>query len=209
MHLLLLEDDPLLAATMIDALNDAGFDITHVSDGEAVLDATFEQTFDLYLFDVNVPKMGGFELLKALRDAGDATPAFFITALNDTASLTQGFSVGADDYIKKPFDMEELCIRIRAKVAKKQTHITYGALTFDPQTRALYLDHKPIDLGHISLLIFELLLMHVGQTVDKSAFFDLMQEPSETALRVHMTKLKQRLNISITNIRGIGYRLEK
>ena len=81
LKILFLEDDVVLAATVVDFLEDEGFDVKHISNGEEALDATFDEKFDLYIFDVNVPMMNGFELLKSLREADDNTPTFFITAL--------------------------------------------------------------------------------------------------------------------------------
>ncbi len=108
--ILLVEDDTTLAETLMDLLAYEDFHVTWVSDGQKALDATFVERFDLMLFDVNVPFVNGFELLKLLRESGDDTPAIFITALTDIASLSQGFEVGADDYLKKPFDFVELLI---------------------------------------------------------------------------------------------------
>ncbi len=208
-RILFLEDDPVLADTVIDLLEDEGFGVEHVKEGEAALDRSYENDYDLYLFDVNVPGVNGFELLKALRDADDGTPAFFITALVDIASIGSGFASGADDYIKKPFDPDELIIRIRAKLAQSVQAIAYKGFSYDPGSRQLTHEGSPVDLGEIQKEIFHLLMTHLGQTVDKSHFFDVMEQPSDQALRVHITKLKQRTGLDISNVRGVGYRLEK
>lgn len=207
--ILLLEDDTILAATVIDFLEDEGFDVTHVSNGEQAIEETFHTHYDLYLLDVNVPMLNGFELLKALRTADDKTPTFFMTALVDLDSLSEGFSVGADDYIKKPFDPDELVIRIKAKLNNLTKEIVHGDLSYDPHSFVLHKGGKIIDLGEIQKKIFHLLMTHIGQTVDKTHFFDVMDQPTETALRVHMTKLKKNLGIEIHNVRGVGYRVEK
>ena len=98
--ILLLEDDEILSDSLIELLESEGFDVVHAKDGEDALQKTFEERFDLFLFDVNVPCIDGFELLKSLRDSDDKTPTIFLTALSDIASLAKGFDVGADDYIK-------------------------------------------------------------------------------------------------------------
>lgn len=128
--LLLLEDDHVLAESLIELLQSENFDIVHVLNSQKALDETFLQKFDLLLLDVNVPLFNGFELLKSLRDSGDKTPAIFLTALTDIASLSKGFDVGADDYIKKPLDFDELLIRINA-ILKKQYHTYSNELTLD------------------------------------------------------------------------------
>ena len=207
--ILLLEDDNILADTVVDFLEDEGFSVTHVSNGEEAIESTFETKFDLYLFDVNVPELNGFELLASLREADDATPTFFITALTDLDSLSRGFSVGADDYIKKPFDPDELIIRVKAKLALANREIIYKDLTYNPKERTLKDKGRLIDLGDIQKKVFHLLITHVGQTVDKCHFFDVMEQPTDQALRVHITKLKKNTGIDISNVRGVGYRLEK
>jgi len=207
--ILLLEDDKILADTVIDFLEEEGFAVTHVSNGELAIEASYESHYDLYIFDVNVPELNGFNLLSALRAADDQTPTFFITALTDIDSLKQGFSVGADDYIKKPFDPDELIIRIQAKLSTLNRAIIYKNITYDPQKQLLQLNQKVFDLGEIQKKVFHLLITHLGQTVDKSQFFEVMDQPSDQALRVHITKLKKSMDIDVTNVRGVGYRLEK
>lgn len=207
--ILFLEDDKILSDTVTDFLVDEGFEVTHVSNGEQAIDKSFDNNYDLYLFDVNVPLMNGFELLKALRDADDTTPTFFMTALVDLDSLSEGFSVGADDYIKKPFDPDELVIRIKAKLNSITKDIIHGDLSYNPQGKVLHRGNEIIDLGEIQKKIFHLLMTHIGQTVDKTHFFDVMDQPTDQALRVHMTKLKKNIGIEIHNVRGVGYRIEK
>ena len=111
--LLLLEDDHMLAESLIELLESENFDIVHVLNSQKALDETFLQKFDLLLLDVNVPLFNGFELLKSLRDSGDKTPAIFLTALTDIASLSKGFDVGADDYINKPIKEVEFYARFK------------------------------------------------------------------------------------------------
>lgn len=209
MKILFLEDDKILADTVIDFLEDEAFEVVHAKNGEEALDLSYDEPFDLYLFDVNVPLLNGFELLKSLREAEDKTPTFFITALTDIDSMGEGFSVGADDYIKKPFDPDELLIRIRAKLKSATQTITIGNLEYNPQTKDLVKDSKKVDLSEIQMGLFHLFATHRGQTVDKQQCLDLLDHPSDQALRVHITKLKKTLNIELTNVRGIGYRLEK
>ncbi len=207
--ILFLEDDVVLAETIIDFLEDEGFEVTHVSNGELALDASYDNEYDLYLFDVNVPMLNGFELLKSLREADDKTPTFFITALVGLDSLKEGFSVGADDYIKKPFDPDELVVRIKAKLAHLSEDIVLGDLSYEPQSMLLHRGELLIDMGEVQKQIFHLLITHLGQTVDKMHFYDVMEQPTDQALRVNMTKLKKNIGIDIVNVRGVGYRVEK
>ncbi|KIM09201.1 MAG: hypothetical protein KU28_00735 [Sulfurovum sp. PC08-66] len=206
MKILLVEDDTLLGETLEDILRADGYTLVWVTSFEGALDATFEERFDLYLLDVNLLDGNGFELLKALRQANDTTPAFFITALSDMASLQEAFAVGADDYIKKPFAIEELRIRIHAKLQARAKVLRHGTVTWEHN--ALYKEGKPIDIPAMQRQIFLLLLENQGHVVDMQHLLDLLESPTEQALRVHINKIKTTLDAHITNIRGVGYRLE-
>ncbi|MGD9969493.1 MAG: response regulator transcription factor [Sulfuricurvum sp.] len=209
MKILLLEDDPVLGETLEEMLSDAGYETLWVTDGAGAAETSFEQRFDLYVFDVNVPEINGFDLLESLRDADDPTPAIFISALTDLSSITKGFQSGADDYLKKPFYPEELLLRIQAKFAHKNLPIAYQDLTFDPKTREIRREGKLITLGELQLPFFELLLTHIGQTIPKERFLDAMEHPSDSGVRVAINKLKHATGLEIQNVRGIGYRIEK
>lgn len=207
-RILLLEDDAVLSLTLEDLLMSEGYEVELVKDGETAVDRAYENRYDLYLFDVNVPLLNGFELLKALREADDKTPAIFITALSDIASLTKGFDSGADDYIKKPFDPDELLVRIAAKMRQAAPRLACGDVELDTATRTVYKGGKIVDVAEVPKAILALLMERAGQNVEKSSFYDVMENPSDAAIRVHITKLKQLLGLEITNIRGMGYRLE-
>ena len=211
--ILLLEDDEVLAETLSELLDSEGFEVVHVTDGEMALDKTFCMSFDLFLLDVNVPQLNGFELLKSLRESDDTTPAIFITSLNDIASLSKGFEVGADDYIKKPFDFDELLVRIKALIRKSyQSHsalICIGDFSFDTQKDELYKNDKFIKLSPYELHIVQLFFKNINQTLIKEYILEELgdgKEMSEGALRVHIAKLRK-IGLNITTIKGIGYRL--
>jgi len=207
--ILLLEDDEILAQTMVQILEQEGYKVTLVNDGEEVLEYTYDEKFDLYLFDINVPLLNGLDTLKLLRDAQDITPTFFITALRDTNSTLEGFNCGCDDYIKKPFDLDELLARIKAILKRKNPIIQYNNITFDLLDNRVLKDNKEIALGIVEKEIFSLLIKNQNMTVNKSTFFDCMNKPSDSALRVLISKLKKTLDLNITNTKGIGYKLEK
>ncbi len=206
--ILLLEDDEMLSQTIAAALESEGYDVTCAKNGEEAIDITYEEAFDLYLLDVNVPFISGFDLLNELRGAGDKTPAFFVTALNDIDSMSQGFDAGCDDYIKKPFDLDELLIRVGAVIKRQKQTLQYKDIAFDPETGQLLQNGHEVDLQKVEKAIFELLIERVGQTVTKESFYDVMDKPSDVALRVHIAGLKKRFDLNLTNIRGVGYRLE-
>jgi two-component system OmpR family response regulator len=207
-RILLLEDDALLSQTLHDLLCAQDFDVDVASDGEEALALCYEHHYDLYLFDVNVPLLGGIDVLKLLRESGDKTPAFFVSALRDIQTITKAFDSACDDYIKKPFEFDELLVRIKAHIVKKNPFVCYGAVRYDLAQKRLFLEDKEIDLGSVDKEIFDLLLRNQGQLIYKEQFFDVMEKPTDLALRVHIAKLKKRLGLHISNIKGIGYRLE-
>jgi two-component system, OmpR family, response regulator QseB len=211
--ILLLEDDEVLAETLAELLNDEGFELTHVVDGEMALDATFVKSFELLLLDVNVAFLNGFELLESLRSSGDMTPAIFITALTDIASLSHGFDVGADDYIKKPFDFDELLVRINA-LLKKAYHTYANEIKVDEfrfviEKDELYYGANFVPLSPYELQITRLLFQNLNKTLQKELIFEYLsqgKEMSEGSLRVHINKLRK-VGLPITTVKGIGYRL--
>ncbi len=209
MKILLLEDDSILSSTLIKLLSLEYYDVTLAENGNEVLELTYENKYDLYLFDINVPYINGTDLLKELRDSGDNTPAFFISALIDIKSISTGFDVGCDDYIKKPFDFDELLIRIKSVLKRLYGNLVYKNIKYDIKTKELTKDNKIIDMGYVENSIFELFIKNIGKTINKDEILDLMEHPTLSALRVHISRIKKELDIEIVNIRGIGYRLEK
>ncbi len=208
--ILLLEDDKLLAETLQELLESEGYDVTLVLDGGIAADTSYDNDFDLYIFDINVPEINGLELLESLRSADDKTPAIFISALVDMNTMAKGFEVGGDDYIKKPFFPEELLIRVNAKLAQVAPNIIkYGALTFDVQSKILRKEGTVLSLGEVQERLFELFITNIDKVLDKSYLLESLEKPSSTALRVAINKLKQTTGLNIQNLRGVGYILNK
>ena len=212
--ILLLEDDVILGDTIFDILEAEGFETTWVKDGKVALEKSFLSSYDIFLFDVNVPFINGFELLNDLRQSGDLTPALFITARVDMESLAKGFEIGADDYIKKPFELDELIIRINAQIKKSfksyNEFIIYKNLLFDIKKEQVFKDNIELHLSPTEFKLFELFIKNIAKTISKEEIlYHIHQgdEGSEAALRVQVSKLKK-LGLKITNIRGIGYKCE-
>ncbi|WP_456392282.1 response regulator transcription factor [Nitratifractor sp.] len=212
--LLLLEDDAILAETLMDLLEARGYGVHLAQDGEQALEACFQRSFDLMLLDVGVPKLDGFELLRELRTSGEETPALFISAKTDIASLAEGFEAGADDYIKKPFDFDELLIRIdsllRKRFRTREAQIELGELSFRIASAELFRGDEPLPLPPAQARILDLLVRRRGEIVSKEALLQVLgegEEASEGALRVHVSYLRK-LGLAIETRKGIGYRLE-
>lgn len=207
--ILLLEDDLTLGESIEEMLCESGYETDWVKSGDEAADASYDKKYDLYIFDVNVPGMSGFELVDSLRGADDTTPAIFISAMVDMASISKGFEVGADDYIKKPFYPEELLLRIEARFGKRKKSLSLGGISFEPSSNEVYKDGKLVVLGEVQQPMLKLLLENIGKTVEKERFFELMEHPSDSALRFAINKLRHTTGWDIKNIRGVGYRVEK
>ena len=210
MKILVLEDDKLFNDTLEDFLEEEGFDVTTALDPYSALDRTYEEKFDLYLFDVNLPYETGFSLLKQLRDAGDLTPTMFITSRNDKISLTKGFDVGADDYMKKPIDLDELLLRINALLRRQRRveQMNIGEYVLDIRAKKLSLNSELIKLGGKSIDLLLLLVERKGEVVAlqdiEAHLWHTNEEASAGAVRVYVTALKKYFS-NIENIRGVGY----
>lgn len=212
--ILLVEDDPILGETIQEILEDENFQILWAKDGNEALDFTFNETFDLLLLDVNIPFINGFELLKELRESGDTTPSIFITANTNTDSLKKGFDVGADDYIKKPFDFDELIIRIENSIKKSfksySDIINYKDLSYDVQQQKLFKNNIQLHLTPSEQNLVEYFLKHITKSLTTQELISCTntEDGSIAVLRVQISKLKK-IGFEISNIRSIGYRLEK
>ena len=212
--ILLLEDDFLFGESLVDLLEESDFEIKHVPNGQAALDAAFDEKFDLYLLDINVPLINGVILLKELRDANDTTPTIFLTSHKDKEMLALGFTSGADDYITKPFDNDELLLRIFALLKRSSsTKIKcIKLLCHDEVHKRILYNNIELDLSKKEYILLLLLMQHVDNTVPKELISDELWSVSQTrsdgAIRVYINRIKQLLpDINIENIRGIGYKL--
>jgi DNA-binding response OmpR family regulator len=208
--ILLLEDDEILGSTLVEILEDAGYEVDLAKDGIVAAEYTFDNQYDLYIFDINVPEIGGLELLEDLRRSGDSTATIYISALVDLDSIAKGFESGGDDYLKKPFLPEELLIRVDARLnSKPHDRLVYKDVIYYPATKEVYKDGKIVSLGSVQFKIFDNLMHNIGNVTHKEVLFESLEHSSDTALRVALVKLKQKLDIEITNVRGVGYILEK
>jgi len=207
--ILVLEDDYILAETLEELLLLEGYDVFLAYDGDEASRLTYENRFDLYIFDINVPEIDGLTLLDALREADDNTPAIFISALVDIETITKAFNVGARDYIKKPFFPEEILLRVNAKFKESSKSIKIGDLEYNPKTDIVKVGGEVLSMGDVQLCLFKKFINNINRVVDKSSLSECLTQNSSVALRVALNKLKQTTKLNIKNIRGVGYMLEK
>ena len=211
-RILVLEDDQLLNETLEDFLEEEGYTIECVLDPYSALDLTYKHVFDLYLFDVNLPYENGFDLLAKLRGSGDMTPTIFLTSRDDKDSLTQGFSIGADDYMKKPIDLDELLLRIRALLRRqvRKERMTIGEYSLDMVGKALFHNNEALEVTKKAVELLVLLVQADGEVVSsdtiKNRLWAAGQNASDGSLRVYITQLKKYFPDAIVNVRGVGYR---
>jgi DNA-binding response OmpR family regulator len=203
-RLLLLEDDPVLAKILIKYLSSHNYQIDWAKNGDEAVDLSYLHSYCLYLFDINVPLLNGIDLLKLLRDADDMTPTIIISALVDVKSVTQGFIAGADDYLKKPFDPEELMIRIKAKTKERISHNDFEV---NLNTGVIHYQKGVIQLGNVQKNILIALLKNYPNPATKEELMLLLTKPSDLTLRVNISKIKERFNLDIKNVRGVGYKV--
>lgn len=218
MKILLLEDDAILGDLIFNSLVDKNFDAKHAEDGEEALEFVENEKFDLLILDINVPGISGLELLKSIREYSITTPVIMITAYQDTEHLKKGFDFGCDDYIKKPFDLEELHQRIKnlsRRFAIEDTNTLQLAtdikLLKDKNT--IVVGDKNYEISNKENKILSYLFKNKGRTISFDELignvwhFDDM--PSETTIRVYIKNLRNILGKDrIKTIRGLGYSYE-
>ena len=208
MKILLLEDDYNLANTLKEVLELEGYKVDIASNATEAYEKTYNNKYDLYIFDINLPDENGIEVLKNLKNADDTTPTIFITALTDLNTMAKAFEAGSEDYIKKPFDIDELLIRIKAKIKKDSKIIKLKDIEYNPSTKEIKKDGKILSLEYTLKDIFHELITNKNHIVSKEHLLDVTNS-TDASLRVNINKLKNKLGIEIKNIRGEGYLIEE
>jgi len=216
MNILILEDDTLFAESLEDFLSEAGYNIDICHDGQSALEKSYENRYDLLLLDVNVPKINGFEVLQDIRNQNNNTPAIFLTSFKDKESVLKGFDKGADDYLKKPVDLDELQSRIKALL--KRTNrlietIEIGKYIYHIKEKKLTSKDEELILSKKLYELLDILIEHKNKLVTKELILERLwkwdKAPSEGSLRVYINELKKIIGKDmITNQKGIGYKLE-
>ena len=218
MRILILEDESILAISMQEFLEDSGYEVLHYTNSEQAFDAIYDKPFDLLLLDVKVAgEQNGFELLSSLRKADICTPAIFITSLTDIEDLTAGYACGGCDYIRKPFDLAELKLRveqvIRLHCFSSSENLIDLAFNykFDTQKMQLTLNAEVITLGKTETKLLELLIKQRGSVVTYEMFWEEVwgEWINPTNIRVQVGNLRKKLKHNfIKNVRGTGYSID-
>jgi DNA-binding response OmpR family regulator len=217
-RILLLEDDRLFLETIEEFLEE-DYHLDTACTGEQALSLCYENLYDLYLCDINVPDVNGLDFLKALRQNNDTTPAIFITSHKDQETIAQAFQNGCDDYMRKPFDLFELKLRIEAilnrtlKTPQNSNH-TYlsDTIYYDKKQRRVFENNKDLNLQFKVILLLELFLQNDQKIVTKEQIINALWSPSEEysegSIRLYINKVRQILKKdALANIKGYGYKI--
>ena len=215
-QILLVEDDETLSELISEYLSEQGYDVTVRTDAKAALDTAYERNFDILILDVKLPKGDGFSLLRELRRLGDDTPAIFTTSLNALQDLEIGYKSGCDDYLKKPYELKELLLRIQILIKRKFSHVNdefielNGGYKFYPSSKTLRQNGQIVSLSNKESELLALFLENKNALLSKETIFEKIwnygEEPSELSLRVYVKNLRRILGKdAIINRRGDGY----
>ncbi|MBP9493155.1 MAG: response regulator transcription factor [Sulfurospirillum sp.] len=216
-RLLLLEDDTNLNETVCEFLESKGYEVMAVFDGEEAEDTMFEHHFDLFLLDVNVPSLSGFDLLSKVRKEGNTTPAIFLTSLNAIENVEEGYESGCDDYVRKPFALKELLFRIESILKREFFHSPKSTLSlsesvvFDTNTNTLLVDNQPVQLQKKEAILLKLFLQKPNEIITHafimSHVWEYEEEGSDDALRTYIKNLRKIIGKDrIVNLKKLGYK---
>lgn len=218
LRILLLEDDFTLSTIIEEFLTENGYEVLCAYDGEQAINLSYEKLFDLFLLDVKVPFCNGFDVLRELRKNHKDSPAIFITSLRGIDDLSNAYDAGCDDYLKKPFELKELELRIKALI-KRSTLIKIDTpikinkdVSFDLKAGRLTANGQEIILPRKEAKILKVLLSYPNEIVSSQtlieAAWDFEEEPTDENLRTHIKNLRKYLGKeTIQNIRGQGYQI--
>jgi two-component system response regulator QseB len=218
MRLLLVEDDYMIGESVRLGLRQDGFTVDWVRDGRAAELAIDNKVYDLVLLDLGLPKKEGLEVLRTLRHKGNAIPVLILTARDAVADRVKGLDAGADDYLVKPFDLDELAARIRALLRRQsgRAHpvVEFGKLTLNPATRAVMFDGKPLSLSAREFSLLEALLDRPGAVLSREQLEEKLygwdEEVESNTVEVYIHALRRKLGQDfIKNVRGVGYMVAK
>jgi DNA-binding response OmpR family regulator len=221
MHVVVVDDEPRLLELVVSHLEESGFTATGFGDGVTGLEAARQPGVDAVVLDLLLPRMNGLAVCRALRSAGSDVYVLMLTARGTVRERVAGLDAGADDYLVKPFALEELSARLRAVHRRRQDdderRLTVGDLVLDPLAQRVWRGETEVDLSRREFAVLRALMENAGRVVSRSFIFDQVWDGeadlSSNAIDVHVSKLRARIDKpfgtdTITTLRGVGYRLE-
>ena len=214
MRILLAEDDPMIGASVRQGLTQDGFTVDWVRDGRTAELALGERVHDALLLDLGLPRKAGLDVLASMRRSGDTRPVLVITARDAVGDRVAGLDSGADDYLVKPFDLDELAARLRALLrrgsGRAQPMVTLGDIELDPATRGVRRGGEPVSLSSREFALLEALLARPGAILSRTQLEDKLygwrDAVESNAVEVHIHTLRKKLGAGlIRNVRGVGW----
>jgi two-component system response regulator MprA len=224
MRVLVADDEPAVRSSLGRALELKSYEVSLAADGRAALDALRAQPVDALVLDVTMPQMDGLEVCRRLREAGDRTPILMLTARDAIDDRVAGLDAGADDYVVKPFALDELLARLRALVRRAEDHddatasLRFGDLALDPRAHLVHRGERRIDLTRTEFLLLELFLSHPGQVLTRGVIFERVWGydfgTGSNSLGVYVGYLRRKLEAEgeprlLHTVRGVGYVLRE
>jgi len=213
-RLLLVEDDPMVGESIRDGLGQEGYTVDWVRDGKGAETALGAEPYAAVLLDLGLPRMDGLDVLRAARAKRNDVPILVITARDAVADRIKGLDAGADDYLVKPFDLDELAARVRALVRRAEGRaepiVRHGPIALDPATRAVTLRGRPVELSGREFALLQALLARPGAVLSRAQLEERLygwdEEVGSNAVEVHIHNLRRKLGADvIRNVRGVGY----
>ncbi len=219
MKILLVEDDPTLGEAVMLAVRRSGFAVDWAQDGVHAESALAGYAYDALLLDLGLPRREGLEVLRSLRKRGATLPVLILTARDAVEDRVRGLDAGADDYLLKPFSLDELLARLRALLrrahGRADSRISLGRLAFESATRQAWVGEAPLVLSAREIDVLEILLNHAGRVTAKEAIADRLtgwdEGVGDNAVEVYVHRLRRKLEgtgVVIRTLRGLGYLLE-
>jgi len=217
-RVLLVEDDRMIAQGLRTALRQDGYAVDHVADGRSAAEALRSTSFDLVLLDLGLPERDGSQVLRELRARGDSTPVIIVTARDEVSDRIDGLDAGADDYIVKPFDLEELGARMRSVLRRAAGRgdpcIRHRGITLNPVTHGVECGGAPVSLSAQEFRVLEALLQRPGAVLSRAQLEDRLYGWSDqiesNAVEVYIHGLRRKLGSdAIRTLRGVGYFVPK
>ena len=218
MRILLVEDDPILGDGIKSGLAQDKYNVDWITKGDQASQALQTDQYDLLLLDLNLPVKSGLEILKELRQKGNAIPVLILTAHNATEDRVKGLDMGADDYLTKPFDLDEMLARVRAlfRRSKGRTSPTliHKELELNPTEHTLTVSGTPIDLSPVEFNLLQLMLESRGHVFPRTQLEDNLfgwnKDVDSNTIEVHIHHLRKKLGSDlIRTVRGVGYVIDK
>ncbi|HEY0635368.1 MAG TPA: response regulator [Gammaproteobacteria bacterium] len=215
---MLVEDDALLGDGLRAGLGQDGYSVDWLRDGSSAEAALRMEHYDLAVLDINLPGRNGLQLLKGLRNGGSTLPVLLLTARDTVADRVAGLDSGADDYLVKPFDLDELLARLRALLRRRggraSPELHHGALVIDPAAHSVTLGGTPVEISPREFAVLQLLLENRGRVLSRSrleeGLYSWQSEVESNAVEVYIHHLRKKLGPSlIRTVRGAGYIIDK